>query len=66
MVNHFEIHIFFQDIDSQLQEDIIHYFLHYSFTKSSSNWEVSSIQSKLFTGSFRDIVHPYKLFRSQY
>ena len=31
------------------------------FMKSSLNWEVSSIQSKLLTGSFCDIAQPYKL-----
>ena len=30
------------------------------------SWEKSSIHSKLFTGSFCDIAHPYKLFTSQY
>ena len=34
--------------------------------KSSLNEEVSSIHSKLFTGSFCDIAQPYKLFTSQY
>ena len=34
--------------------------------KLSLNLEVSSIYSKLSTGSFCDIAHPYKLFTSQY
>ena len=35
------------------------------FFKSSLNWEVSFIHLKLFTKSFCDITHPYKLFTSQ-
>ena len=36
------------------------------FSKSSLNWEVSFIYSNLFTGTFYDIAHPYKLFTFQY
>ena len=39
--------------------------LHF-FIKSSLNWKVSFIQSKLFTGSFCDIAQPYKLFTCQH
>ena len=31
MVNHYENHVIFQDIEHQPQEDILHHFLHYSF-----------------------------------
>ena len=31
MVNHYEVHVIFQDIEHQLQENILHHFLHYSF-----------------------------------
>ena len=30
MVNHYEVHVIFQDIERQLQENILHHFLHYS------------------------------------
>ena len=30
-INHYEIHVFFQDIEHQLQENDLHHFLHYSF-----------------------------------
>ena len=57
MVNHCEGHVIFQDIKHQLQGNMLHQFLCYSvFIKSSLNWEVSSIHSKLFTGSFCDIA----------
>ena len=81
MVNHCEGHGLFEDIEYQLQENILHHFLNYSnfykygkykyflnflFKKSSLNREVFSIHSRLFTGSFYNISHPYKLFASQY
>ena len=31
MVNHFEVDVIFQDIEHQLEENIIHYFLYYNF-----------------------------------
>ena len=31
LVNHYEFHAIFQDIEHQLQENILHHFLHYSF-----------------------------------
>ena len=38
MLNHYEVHAIFQDNEHQLQENIIHHFLHYSFfIKSSLN-----------------------------
>ena len=30
MVNHYEVHEIFQDIKHQLQENILHHFLHHS------------------------------------
>ena len=30
MVNQFEVHIIFQDIENQLEENILHHFLRYS------------------------------------
>ena len=67
MVNHYEVHVIFQDIEYQLQENILHRYLHYSFfMKSPLNWAVPFIHSKLFTGSFYDISQAYKLFTSQY
>ena len=66
MVNHYEIHVIFQDIERQIQENILHFFFHYVFMKSSLNREVSSIHSKLFAGSFCDIAQPYKSFTSHY
>ena len=38
----------------------------YFYRKFSLNWEVSSIHSNLFTGSFCNIAQPYKLFKCQY
>ena len=65
MVNYQEIQVIFNNIEHQLWENILHHFLHYSFLmKSSLNWEVSLIYSKLFTGSFCDISQPYKLLHS--
>ena len=56
MANHYEVDVIFQDIEHQFQENILHHFCHYSyFMKSSLNWEVSFIHSKLFTTSFCDI-----------
>ena len=38
ILNHYEVHAIFQDNEHQLQENIIHHFLHYSFfIKSSLN-----------------------------
>ena len=39
MVNHYEARAIFQDIEHQLQENILHHFLHDSFSlfKSSLN-----------------------------
>ena len=31
MVNHCGVHVIFQDIEHQLQENILHDFLHYNF-----------------------------------
>ena len=31
MVNHFEVHVHFQDVEHQFQENILHHFLHFSF-----------------------------------
>ena len=31
MVNHYEVHVTFEDIEHQLQENIFHHFVHYSF-----------------------------------
>ena len=31
MVNHYEVHEIFQDIEHQLEKNILHYFLRYSF-----------------------------------
>ena len=57
MVNHCEGHVIFQDIEHQVQENVLHQFLHYIvFIKSSLNCQVSSIHSKLFTGCF-GILH---------
>ena len=67
MVNHPEVRVIFQDIEHQLQGNILHHFLQYSFfTKSSLNREVSFIHSKLSTESFCGITQPYKLPTSQY
>ena len=30
MTNHYEIHVIFQDIEHQLQENILNHYLHYS------------------------------------
>ena len=63
MVNHHEVHVIFQDTEHQLQENTFHHFLHYSFfMKFLLNWEVPSILSKLFTGSFCVVAHSRKLF----
>ena len=67
IVNHCEGHVIFQDIEHQLHWNIVHYFLCYSFfIKFALNWKISSIHSKLFTGMFFNIAHPYKLFTSQH
>ena len=29
--NHYEVHVMFQDIENQFQDNIIDHFLHYSF-----------------------------------
>ena len=34
MVNHYEVHVNFQDIECQLQENILHYFLRYNFLRN--------------------------------
>ena len=31
MVTYYEVHVIFQDTEYQLQENILHYFPHYSF-----------------------------------
>ena len=36
MVNYYEVHVVFQDIEHQLQENILQYFLHHSFFLKSS------------------------------
>ena len=36
MVNHFEVNVLFQDIEHQLQKNVFHHFLHYSFFMKSS------------------------------
>ena len=36
MVNHREGHVIFEDIEHQLQENILHDLLHYSFFMKSS------------------------------
>ena len=65
MVNHYEVHTIFQDIEHQLQGNILHDFLQH-FMKSSLNREEFFTHSKLFTGSFWDIAQPHKLFTCQY
>ena len=65
MVNHYEVYVIFQNIEHQLQENELITFFIIVFIKSSLYWEISSIPSKLFTESFCDIAHPYKLL-SQY
>ena len=52
MVNHDEVHVLFQDIDHQLQENILHHFLHFSFFMKSF------IHTKLFTGNFWETAQP--------
>ena len=53
MVNHYKVHVIFQDIKHQLQDNILHQYLHSGFLmKSSLNSELSSIHSKLLSGSF--------------
>ena len=32
--NHYEIHVIFQDIELELQDYILHHFLHYSFLQN--------------------------------
>ena len=67
MVNHYEVHVIFYDVENQIGENILHHFLYNRFfMKCSLNWHVSSIHSKLFTESFWDISQPYKLFISQH
>ena len=66
MVNHCEGHVIFHDTEHELQQNILHHFLHYSFLWNLLNWEVSSTHSKPFTGSFFHITQPYKLIASQY
>ena len=61
MVNHYELHVFFWDIEHQLQENIFNRNM-----KSSLSGEVYSIHRTLFTGSYCDIGKPYKLVTSQY
>ena len=65
MVNHYDVHVIFQDIEHWLQENILHHFLHYSFMRSLLDWGVTFIHSNLFNGRFYDIAEPYKLFTSQ-
>ena len=63
MVIHYQVHVIFKDTQQQLQENILHHFLHCSFfVKSLLNWEVSLIHLKLFTESFCDFAQPHKLF----
>ena len=31
IVNHYKVHLNFQDIEHQLQENILYHFFHYSF-----------------------------------
>ena len=31
MVNNFKVHVIFEDIEKQLQENIVHHYLHCSF-----------------------------------
>ena len=31
MVNHYEVHVISQDTEHQVQENILHHFLHYKF-----------------------------------
>ena len=35
MVNHYDVHVIFQDIEHQLQKNIFHHFFHYSFCEIS-------------------------------
>ena len=58
MVNHYDVYLFLQDIEHQLQEDILHHFLHYNFMKSSLERKVSLVHSKFFTENFCDIFEP--------
>ena len=52
MVNHCEDYVNFHDIEHQLQKaSFITFFITVFFMKSKVNWEVSSIYSKLITGS---------------
>ena len=51
MLNHHEGDVLFEDIKHQLQENILHHYLHCTF------FEIFN---------FCNIIHPYKLFTSQY
>ena len=53
MVNLYEIHVTFQDIEYQLLKNILHHFRHYNFYEIFIK---SSIHSNLFTGRFCDIA----------
>ena len=66
IVNHYEVHVIFQDIEYQLREISFITSFVIVFIKSSLDWEVSLIHSDLFTGNFCDIAQPYKLFTFQY
>ena len=67
MVNHYEVDVIFQDIEHQLQESILHHFLHYSFLRNLYLIEkyLQSTQNYLLE-AFCDITQPYKLFTSHY
>ena len=66
MVDHYEIHVMFQDIEHQIQEYFLHFF-HYSFSNEIfiKLRSVYLIHSKLCTGVFCDIAQEYQLFTSQ-
>ena len=60
MINHYEVSIYFQNIEYQLQKNILQYYFHCNF--SSLNLERSLTYLSQFTG-FYDIAQRYKLFK---
>ena len=67
MVNHYEVHIIFQDTEHQPQENIFNYLLHFNFLQSSPQVQKHfQPTQKSSTGNFCNIAQLYKLFTSQY
>ena len=65
MLNHYEVHVTFQGIEHQVQENILHHFLRYSFLKILHEIDkfIFSIQNYLLEAFDTLLIH--KLFKSQ-